>query len=107
MNARSRHLGENLRRLREARGWTQARLSAESGVGQPTLSGIERGRNGASLRKIEMLAVALGEFTPGLTADELWESAGSITDLTEALQTIQTASGYAKKEAGAGEAPAP
>ena len=60
MNARSRHLGENLRRLREARGWTQARLSAESGVGQPTLSGIERGRNGASLRKIEMLAVALG-----------------------------------------------
>ena len=56
---------------------------------------------------VEMLAVALGEFTPGLTADELWESAGSITDLTEALQTIQTASGYAKKEAGAGEAPAP
>lgn len=54
------HLPENLRRLREAKGWQQWRLAAESGVSQPMVCALERGIRGGSAKSVGKLAAALG-----------------------------------------------
>lgn len=51
-------LGQRLRALRGKRGWTQAYLSAESGLGRSHISELENGRREAGLRALEMLAVS-------------------------------------------------
>lgn len=54
-------LAELILRLRTARGWTQEALAERSGLNQPTIADIERGRSklpGPDIRR--RLAVALG-----------------------------------------------
>lgn len=55
----SAHLTRNLRRLREARGWTQARLALVSGVPRPTIAKLEAGSPNPTLHVLARLAGAL------------------------------------------------
>lgn len=51
--------GQRLVQLRKARGFSQESLSLESGIAQPYLSGVERGKRNISLNNIFRLAAAL------------------------------------------------
>jgi transcriptional regulator with XRE-family HTH domain len=51
--------GERLIELRKAKGWSQERLSLESGVTRSYLGGVERGQRNIALVNICRLAEAL------------------------------------------------
>jgi transcriptional regulator with XRE-family HTH domain len=51
--------GERLIELRKAKGWSQERLSLESGVARSYLGGVERGQRNIALVNICRLADAL------------------------------------------------
>lgn len=53
--------GERIRRLRIERGWGQAELAAESGVGRQYISQIENGRREPCLGVMEALAGSFGK----------------------------------------------
>ena len=53
-------IGENLRRIRKARGWGQVQLAKASGVSQPTISEIERDRSEPHPSTLRKLGVVLG-----------------------------------------------
>ena len=52
-------LASNLRRLREARGWTQQQLADNSGVPRPTLAHLESGDGNPTLAVLMRVALAL------------------------------------------------
>lgn len=52
-------LGRLLRDARRARGWTQYALAQQAGVGQPTVSNVERGAGKASIDTLWRLLAAL------------------------------------------------
>lgn len=52
--------GRRLAALRGAKGWSQERLSLESGVARSYLGGVERGHRNIALINICRLAEALG-----------------------------------------------
>ncbi len=56
----SNRLGQELRRWRKRRGWTQHRLGEESGVRQETVSRVENGSPGAELDTVFRLCAGLG-----------------------------------------------
>ncbi len=62
------NVGQRVRRLRQERGWSQARLAKEAGMSVPGISYIETGTNtptAASLLKLsEGLGVGVEEFFP-------------------------------------------
>ncbi len=51
--------GEEIRRLREGKGWTQPRLSVEAGIAVSAISQIETGRRNPNAGTLEKLAAAL------------------------------------------------
>ena len=51
---------EELRRLREEKGWSQTRLAQESGVDRATINQAEGGRRSPTITTLEELAAALG-----------------------------------------------
>jgi transcriptional regulator with XRE-family HTH domain len=53
-------LASNVRRLRKAKGWSQAQLAAEVDVEQHAVSLIENGRANPTIMVIESVAAALG-----------------------------------------------
>jgi transcriptional regulator with XRE-family HTH domain len=53
-------IGQEIRRLRGERNWTQAQLAVYAGSSQPTVNQIESGRRNPSTRTVEKLAEALG-----------------------------------------------
>jgi transcriptional regulator with XRE-family HTH domain len=53
-------IGENLRRLRKARGWSQERLSDKSLVDQDFVGRIERGQVNVSVDTLARIGQALG-----------------------------------------------
>ncbi len=53
-------VGENLKRIRKAKGLTQVDLSKKTGIGQNTISSIERGVNQPIQATLTELAAALG-----------------------------------------------
>jgi transcriptional regulator with XRE-family HTH domain len=53
-------LGQNIRRLREAYGWTVEELAARAGVSPNWLDGVERGAAAPSLMAASAVAKALG-----------------------------------------------
>lgn len=59
--------GERLIQLRKKRGWSQERLSLESGVARSYLGGVERGKRNIALLNICRLAESLS-----VTPDELF-----------------------------------
>lgn len=52
-------IGERVRSLRKAKGWTLKELASMSGVSAPFLSEFERGEKGAQVDTIENIAEAL------------------------------------------------
>lgn len=51
-------LAANVKRLRDAEGWSQPDLARVSGVAQTTISAIENAKHKASIEKVESLARA-------------------------------------------------
>lgn len=54
----ARSFGRRVRRLRRARGWTQDRLSAETGLHRTYISRLERGEQNVTLVSVGKLGVA-------------------------------------------------
>lgn len=52
-------LGKNIRRLREARKWSQEELADQAGLHRTYISGIERGIRNPTIQIVEDLARAL------------------------------------------------
>ena len=52
--------GANVRRFREARGWSQEQLSEMSGLHRTYISGIERGVRNPTVKIVHEIAMALG-----------------------------------------------
>ena len=52
-------LGRTVREMREARGWTQARLAEESGMTQPAVARFEAGGTVPTIPVLERIAKAL------------------------------------------------
>lgn len=53
-------MGEQIKRLRRIKGWSQADMAERSGVDRTTISEVEAGKRDASPATIRKLAVALG-----------------------------------------------
>ena len=64
-----RKVGARVKKLREERGWSQARLSARSGVNRVYLSGIERGIRNFTILHLAKLTRAL-KVTAGSLLDD-------------------------------------
>lgn len=63
MEIRAR-LGRNVRKLREAKGWSQEDYADRAGIHRTYVSDIERGRRNPTVTVVEKLAKPLG-VTPG------------------------------------------
>ncbi|MBI5438682.1 MAG: helix-turn-helix transcriptional regulator [Nitrosomonadales bacterium] len=60
--------GANVRRFREAKGWSQDKLSEMSGLHRTYISGIERGVRNPTVKIVHEIAAALG-----IKASQLFE----------------------------------
>jgi len=61
--------GQNVRLAREKKGWSQDRLSDESGLHRTYISGIERGVRNPTIEIVQQVAVALDVDIQELFAD--------------------------------------
>jgi transcriptional regulator with XRE-family HTH domain len=61
-------LGRNVRRLREARGWSQEDYAERAGIHRTYVSDIERGSRNPTITVVEKLAKPLG-VRPGELLD--------------------------------------
>jgi transcriptional regulator with XRE-family HTH domain len=61
-------LGTNVRRLREAKGWSQEDYADRAGIHRTYVSDIERGRRNPTVTVVEKLAKPLG-LKAGLLLD--------------------------------------
>ncbi|MBK9495483.1 MAG: helix-turn-helix transcriptional regulator [Xanthomonadales bacterium] len=61
--------GQNVRLVREKKGWSQDRLSEESGLHRTYISGIERGVRNPTIEIVQKIAVALDVDIQELFAD--------------------------------------
>jgi transcriptional regulator with XRE-family HTH domain len=52
-------IGENIRRLRKAKGWRQIDLAEHSGIHEVHISDLERGTREAGVRTLQAIAKAL------------------------------------------------
>ncbi|MDP9412538.1 MAG: helix-turn-helix domain-containing protein [Pseudomonadota bacterium] len=59
MDVRKR-LGSNVRRLREAKGWSQEAFADEAGIHRTYVSDIERGARNPTITVVEKLAKPFG-----------------------------------------------
>ena len=64
-----RKLGLNVRRAREARGWSQEHFAHEAGIHRTYVSDIERGARNPTILVVERLAEALGTGAADLFAE--------------------------------------
>ena len=53
-------LSFNMRRLRQAKGWSQEEFAHEAGIHRTYISDLERGARNPTISVIDKLAVALG-----------------------------------------------
>jgi len=61
-------LGQNIRRLREAKGWSQEDYADRAGIHRTYVSDIERGRRNPTITVVERLAGPFG-VPPGSLLD--------------------------------------
>ncbi len=59
-------VGQKIRELRTAKGWTQTYLSVHAGVGRNYISDVELGKKEIGLRNLQLLALSLGVKTADL-----------------------------------------
>jgi transcriptional regulator with XRE-family HTH domain len=52
-------VGERIKELRKAKGWTQTYLSIHAGVGRNYISDVELGKKEIGLRNLHLLALSL------------------------------------------------
>jgi transcriptional regulator with XRE-family HTH domain len=52
-------VGQRIRALRTAKGWTQTYLSIHAGVGRNYISDVELGKKEIGLRNLQLLALSL------------------------------------------------
>lgn len=64
-------LGSNVRRAREAKGWSQEYFAFEAGIHRTYVSDIERGARNPTITIVEKLAVALGTTASELLAEPI------------------------------------
>ena len=62
-------LGRNLRRLREAKGWSQEAFADEAGIHRTYVSDIERGGRNPTITIVEKLARPFGVSAGSLLED--------------------------------------
>ena len=62
-------LGLNVRLAREGKGWSQDRLSEESGLHRTYISGVERGVRNPTIEVVQQLANALGICVENLVTE--------------------------------------
>jgi transcriptional regulator with XRE-family HTH domain len=55
-----RHFGDNVRKLRKAKGWSQEELGNKAGLHRTYIGSIERSERNVSLLNIERIARSLG-----------------------------------------------
>ena len=55
-----RHFGDNVKRLRKDKGWSQEDLAEKAGLHRTYIGSIERNERNISLLNIERIAKALG-----------------------------------------------
>ena len=63
-----KQVGQNVRRRREQRGWSQEELAAEVGLHRTYISGVERGIRNPTVKIIARLAIKL-EVEPSSLLD--------------------------------------
>ena len=63
-----RQLARNVKRLRQARGWSQEELADEAGLHRTYVSGIERGVRNPTIAIVAVLAKALAVAPADLLA---------------------------------------
>ena len=56
----AKRLGKNVRRLREAKGWSQEAFADEAGIHRTYVSDIERGARNPTIAVVQKLAKPLG-----------------------------------------------
>lgn len=61
-----RVFGQNVRLIREKEGWTQDRLSEETGLHRTYISGVERGVRNPTIEIVQKIAKALNADVPDL-----------------------------------------
>jgi transcriptional regulator with XRE-family HTH domain len=66
VDIRSR-LGKNVRRLREAKGWSQEAYAEEAGIHRTYVSDIERGARNPTIIIVEKIAKPLGVLAGSLS----------------------------------------
>jgi transcriptional regulator with XRE-family HTH domain len=59
-------VGQKIRALRTARGWTRTYLSVHAGVGRNYISDVELGKKEIGLRNLQLLAMSLSVKTAEL-----------------------------------------
>ncbi|WP_371130819.1 helix-turn-helix domain-containing protein [Phenylobacterium sp.] len=57
-----------MKRLREAKGWSQEELADQASIHRTYVSGVERGVRNPTVTVLEKLAIALGATLPDLVA---------------------------------------
>jgi transcriptional regulator with XRE-family HTH domain len=62
-------IGENIRRLRNRKGWTQERLATRSGLSLNFIGNLERGNANVSADSLERIAKCLGVGVPQLVTE--------------------------------------
>lgn len=72
-------LGQNVRRLRKARGWTLSETRARSGISVSTLSKVENGQLSLTFSNLEKLATGFG-----VDISELFDKPGKPTSILSA-----------------------
>jgi transcriptional regulator with XRE-family HTH domain len=61
-----RRVGQNIKREREAKGWSQEELAFQSGLHRTYVSGLERAVRNPTVTVLEKIAIALGVRTGSL-----------------------------------------
>jgi transcriptional regulator with XRE-family HTH domain len=83
-------IGENIKRIREAKGMSQKELITAIGMGAPMYSRIETGKTEPSLSSLEKIAKALGVKLSELFLDEPGQEINSINStLMEKVRMIE------------------
>jgi transcriptional regulator with XRE-family HTH domain len=65
----AQHLASNLKRMREARGWSQQQLADFSGVPRPTIANLESGEGNPTLNVMVRITAAIGSTLEELISD--------------------------------------